>query len=87
MCPPPVLSRLSLLFASFEVCREDSYAVPSELYLPPLAAVADILLKYDSDQKVPVYGFGAKRHPNESVSHCFPLVPGHDNSGEVNGTL
>ena len=47
--------------------------------------MADILLKYDSDQKVPVYGFGAKRQPSEPVSHCFALEPGADGRGEVNG--
>lgn len=47
--------------------------------------MADILLKYDSDKKVPVYGFGAKQSPDAPVSHCFALEPGPDGSGEVLG--
>lgn len=46
-------------------------------YQSTIEAVAQILLNYDSDKRIPAFGFGAKTHfPNlnsNSVSHCFPL--------------
>ena len=40
-----------------------------------LQAVAGLLLNYDSDRMVPLYGYGAKVPPNyKTVSHCFPLT-------------
>ena len=40
-------------------------------------AVSRILLDYDSDKRIPAFGFGAKpRYPNfnsSKASHCFPL--------------
>jgi hypothetical protein len=42
-----------------------------------LDSVLRVLLNYDSDKRIPVFGFGAKPHfqtMNSSiVSHCFPL--------------
>lgn len=40
--------------------------------------MANILLDYDYDKLVPVYGFGAKvKHPTlnteNKVHHCFPI--------------
>jgi Copine/C2 domain len=40
-------------------------------YEDALFSICSILSKYDSDQKYPVYGFGAKR--DGAVSHCFPI--------------
>jgi hypothetical protein len=40
-------------------------------YQSALHSVSDILLNYDSDKEVPLYGFGGKI--NRQVSHCFPL--------------
>ncbi|OMJ92778.1 hypothetical protein SteCoe_4412 [Stentor coeruleus] len=40
-------------------------------YQKALQAVSEILLHYDSDKKVPMYGFGGK--VNDVISHCFPL--------------
>ena len=40
-------------------------------YQAALHAVSEILLYYDSDKKVPMYGFGGK--VNKRVNHCFPL--------------
>lgn len=46
-------------------------------YQMAIDSVAKILLNYDSDQKIPAFGFGAKPHfpylNNSIVSHCFPL--------------
>ena len=47
-------------------------------YEEALEEVSRILLDYDSDKLVPVYGFGAKCnfptfHSNGKVSHCFSL--------------
>ena len=41
-------------------------------YEKALMSISQILLCYDSDKKIPAYGFGAKL-PNNQVSHCFPL--------------
>lgn len=41
-------------------------------YEKALFSVGEILLSYDSDKLVPLYGFGGKF--NGSVSHCFPLT-------------
>ena len=35
--------------------------------------VGAVLTPYDTDQKIPVYGFGARLPPSGAVSHCFPL--------------
>ena len=46
-------------------------------YQIAIDAVARILLDYDSDKRIPAFGFGAKPHFNgfnsSMVSHCFPL--------------
>jgi hypothetical protein len=46
-------------------------------YQIAIDAVSRILLNYDSDKKIPAFGFGAKpRFPTLAspvVSHCFPL--------------
>jgi hypothetical protein len=42
-------------------------------YQTAIIAVAKILLNYDTDQKIPCYGFGAKPAGSRTVSHCFPL--------------
>ena len=49
-----------------------------------LRLVGDILLPYDSDGMIPVYGFGAKLPPAGEVSHCFPLN-GNPSNPEVPG--
>ena len=48
------------------------------VYEKALTEVTNILMDYDYDKLVPVYGFGAKvDHPNlksyGKVHHCFPL--------------
>ncbi|CAG9321491.1 unnamed protein product [Blepharisma stoltei] len=43
----------------------------SNQYEQALFSVADILLNYDSDKLVPIYGFGAEI--NRRVSHCFHM--------------
>lgn len=57
-------------------------------YQGAIESVVDILLDYDSDKKVPVYGFGAEtKFPNLTsggVSHCFPCT-GNLEGDEVNG--
>jgi hypothetical protein len=42
-------------------------------YQQAIYAVARILLNYDSDQRIPCFGFGAKPFTCNYVSHCFPL--------------
>jgi len=47
-------------------------------YQTALSAVGNIVLNYDSDKLVPVYGFGGKPHfptlNQNTVSHCFPCT-------------
>ena len=63
------------------------YPVPNRgsQYEEALGEVSRILLDYDSDKLVPVYGFGAKvQMPNFSsfnkVHHCFPLNGNEENA-------
>ena len=43
-------------------------------YIQAIQSVGEILQYYDSDNKIPVYGFGAQLLPfNEITSHCFAL--------------
>ena len=54
-------------------------------YEEALGEVSSILLDYDSDKLVPVYGFGAKVNmPNYQtygkVHHCFPLNGSEENA-------
>ena len=53
-------------------------------YQKSIAAVVSILSKYDSDQKFPVVGFGAKY--NGIVRHCFQCGPTDEAVG-VSGVL
>jgi len=57
-------------------------------YQKAITAVSQILLNYDYDQKVPVFGFGGKpQFPTlrvGGVSHCFPCN-GDLNNAEVDG--
>ena len=67
--------------------RPDSLHFRSPNALNPyqlaIRSVGDILLEYDTDKRVPVYGFGAKFRDG-SVSHCFSLN-GQQNNPEVYG--
>lgn len=46
---------------------------PNE-YIQAIRSVGEILQYYDSDKKIPVYGFGAKIPPTFSlISHCFAI--------------
>ncbi|CAG9334665.1 unnamed protein product [Blepharisma stoltei] len=46
---------------------------PNE-YVQAIKAVGDILQYYDSDKRIPAYGFGARLPPYfDIVSHCFAL--------------
>jgi hypothetical protein len=51
-------------------------------YQAALHSVGEILLSYDSDKKVPMYGYGAKIYGQ--VSHCFPMSM-NPNDPEVYG--
>ena len=42
-------------------------------YVRAIRSVGSVLAPYDSDQLIPVFGFGARVPPNGEVSHCFPL--------------
>ena len=48
-----------------------------------IRSVASVLVPYDSDQMIPVFGFGARMRDG-SVSHCFPLN-GNPQNPEVHG--
>ena len=57
-------------------------------YQSAILEVCDILLNYDYDKRVPVYGFGGKPHfptyNKMAVDHCFPLT-GDPQTPEVFG--
>lgn len=53
--------------ASLHHLRQDRY----NDYEKALYGVGEILLNYDSDKRVPLYGFGGKI--NNKVDHCFPM--------------
>lgn len=60
---------------------------PAQLnqYQQVILSAAEILLHYDNDQKVPVYGFGAiPPYGPRVVSHCFPCTF-QDENVEVDG--
>ena len=42
-------------------------------YLLAIRAIGGILQSYDSDQQIPVYGFGGRLPKWDVVSHCFAL--------------
>ena len=56
-------------------------------YQQAIRAVGDILLEYDTDKQVPLWGFGGQI--NGRVDHCFPLTfdPTHDEVDGVQGML
>eukprot|EP00741_Cyanophora_paradoxa_P008127 tig00001264_g7864.t1 len=45
--------------------------VPNE-YVQAITAVGEVLANYDTDRRIPTFGFGGKL-PDGEVSHCFPL--------------
>lgn len=53
-------------------------------YLSAIGSVGNILQYYDSDKKIPTFGFGAIVPPNKNASHCFALN-GDIFSPEVDG--
>ena len=55
--------------------------IPSP-YQGALRQICPIVAEYDSDQKFPVWGFGAKFHQKETVSHFFCVDPSGE---EVDG--
>lgn len=55
-------------------------------YQQVIKSVGEILLYYDTDKMVPVFGFGAKLNfpmlKSGSASHCFPCTGIRDSGGE-----
>ena len=55
------------------------YMNPTNLnqYQLAIMSIANILLNYDSDKRIPCFGFGAQPRfagwSNPTVNHCFPL--------------
>ncbi|KAM3138198.1 hypothetical protein pb186bvf_009661 [Paramecium bursaria] len=66
---------------------QDPKGSPS-LYEQAIVSVGEILINYDYDKKVPVYGFGCKPKlktiRSDQVNQCFPLNDNLDDP-EVNG--
>jgi vacuolar-type H+-ATPase subunit F/Vma7 len=58
-------------------------------YETAIESVGEILAQYDSDQKFPAYGFGAKLPPAfRNVDHCFELTRSDDpNCDTIDGVL
>ena len=46
-------------------------------YQMAIMSIANILMNYDSDKRIPSFGFGAQTYfpalKSNTVSHCFPL--------------
>lgn len=46
-------------------------------YQAAIMAISNILMNYDSDKRIPCFGFGAQTHfprlNSNTVNHCFPL--------------
>jgi hypothetical protein len=60
-------------------------------YQLAMKSILEIVTMYDTDKKIPVYGFGAKSnlHPEEETSMCFPVTGEDFNSNasaEVDGS-
>eukprot|EP00118_Oscarella_pearsei_P004773 m.20861 g.20861 ORF g.20861 m.20861 type:complete len:578 (+) comp28096_c0_seq4:2467-4200(+) len=53
-------------------------------YIEAIQSVGSVLAPYDWDQSFPIWGFGAKIPPSNTVSHCFPLT-GNQDRPEVHG--
>eukprot|EP01135_Chromosphaera_perkinsii_P003560 Nk52_evm18s248 gene=Nk52_evmTU18s248 len=64
--------------SSLHYCNRNTRQATSNDYATAIESVANVLLNYDSDKLVPVYGFGARLPPNGQVSHCFPLSGKYD---------
>lgn len=62
-------------------------------YERALELVSTIVMQFDSDKKVPVYGFGAwakmPKYKSNEVDHCFPLNgdPKNPEVDEVSGII
>jgi hypothetical protein len=59
-------------------------------YQLAMKSILEIVTMYDTDKKIPVYGFGAKSnlHPEEETSMCFPVIGddfSQDADAEVDG--
>ena len=63
--------------SSLHAIKEDSY----NDYQQAIHSVCEILLCYDYDKKVKMYGFGGIPAGKSEVSHCFPL-DGEGNDGD-----
>lgn len=54
-----------------------SLANPPTQYQVVIRSIWEIIQNYDSDKKIPAFGFGAKPHFNtvnsSTTLHCFPL--------------
>ena len=54
-------------------------------YLKVIRSVGRVLEPYDTDNMIPIFGFGANINPpQKNVSHCFPLTF-NNNNVEVRG--
>lgn len=57
-------------------------------YQQVLNSIWEVISSYDSDKRIPAFGFGSKPHfPNMNsnvVQHCFPLN-GNPQNPEING--
>lgn len=61
------------LFDGITCFLYNTYTQDNE-YVLAIKSVASVIAPYDSDQLIPVFGFGAKCPPRGEVSHCFPLT-------------
>eukprot|EP00801_Mesodinium_rubrum_P002589 Mrub_02589.p1 GENE.Mrub_02589~~Mrub_02589.p1 ORF type:complete len:535 (-),score=52.82 Mrub_02589:67-1443(-) len=55
-------------------------------YQKCISTVSPILIQWDTDKIIPVYGFGAKYPNSNTTNHCFPMFTG-DGVYELQGIL
>jgi Copine len=65
------------------------FSVSDLLFPTAIESVGEILARYDSDQKLPAFGVGAKLSPLcNKATDCFPLAGNIDpNCNMINGVL
>lgn len=83
------------IFLDFTASNGDDIRDPTSLhYLDPktlnqyqqgIMGMGPVLAQYDTDGRIPVFGFGAK--VGGKVSHCFPLNPDEPEAKGVEGVM
>lgn len=71
---PSEKSSLHFLPPNFIYNKESTQVHELNDYQKTLLSVGQVVQDYDTDRKIPVYGFGANLGPGPMDMHCFPLT-------------